>query len=283
MIWFNYVETVLLPLIIVAEIVALVVSNQQRKRIRNKHQMYLITALCVSELNGAFAAIVTHIIYGRLPEIGNAIMWFYIHTFSRLSHYSTMALLTIDRFLVFHLNIKYNAVWSPAKLLKILICFYVIAFLIFICFVYLIVSKLINWIYFVNIMFLPYFICDVLYIVLVIGTYFYIFRKYKKHMEMNKGQKNKANNKEHFKLLVSTLIIVTFILFSCVPDLVNSFIQFYNAEVKDTIFYILGVFYRIGWLVDLIIYVYYCGLCPKKKSKAIWKKCHQSRRNKPPL
>ena len=283
MIWFNYVETVLLPLIIVAEIVALVVSNQQRKRIRNKHQMYLITALCVSELNGAFAAIVTHIIYGRLPEIGNAIMWFYIYTFSRLTHYSTMALLTIDRFLVFHLNIKYNAVWSPAKLLKILICFYVIAFLIFICFVYLIVSKLINWIYFANIMLLPYFICDVLYIVLVIGTYFYIFRKYKKHMEMNKGQKNKANNKEHFKLLVSTLIIVTFILFSCVPDLVNSFIQFYNAEVKDTIFYILGVFYRIGWLVDLIIYVYYCELCPKKKSKAIWKKCHQSRRNKPPL
>ena len=118
MIWFNYVETVLLPLIIVAEIVALVVSNQQRNRIRNKHQMYLITTLCVSELNGAFAAIVTHIIYGRLPEIGNAIMWFYIHTFSRLTHYSTMALLTIDRFLVFHLNIKYNAVWSPTKLLK---------------------------------------------------------------------------------------------------------------------------------------------------------------------
>ena len=48
MIWFNYVETVLLPLIIVAEIVALVVSSQQRNRIRNKHQMYLITVLCVS-------------------------------------------------------------------------------------------------------------------------------------------------------------------------------------------------------------------------------------------
>ena len=223
MICFNYVEIALLPLTIVAEIVALVVSNQQRNRIRNKHQMYLITALCVSELNGAFAAIVTHIIYGRLPEIGNAIMWFYIHTFFRLTHYSTMALLTIDRFLVFHLNIKYNAVWSPAKLLKILICFYVIAFLIFICFVYLIVSKLVNWIYFAKI------------------------------------------KKEHFKLLVPTLLIVTFILFSCVPDLVNSFMQFYNVEVKDTRFYVLGVFYRIGWLVDPIIYIYYCKLFLKKK------------------
>ena len=84
-------------------------------------------------------------------------------------------------------------------------------------------------------------------------------------MEMNKGRKNKAINKEHFKLLVPTLIIVTFILFSCVPDLVNSFIQFYNVEVKDAIFYVLGVFYRIVWLVDPIIYIYYCKLFPKKK------------------
>ena len=74
MICFNYVEIELLPLTIVAEIVALVVSNQQRNRIRNKHQMYLITALCVSELNGAFAAIVIHIIYGGVPQIGKAIM-----------------------------------------------------------------------------------------------------------------------------------------------------------------------------------------------------------------
>ena len=212
-------------------------------------------------------------------------MWFYIHTFFRVTHYSIMVLLTIDWFLVFHLNIKYNAEWSPTKLLKTLTCIYIIAFFIFICFVYLIVSKLINWIYFANILFLPYLIWDVLCAVLVIGTYFYTFRKYKEHIEMNKGRKNKAINQEHFKLLVPTLIIVTFILFSCVPDLVNSFIQFYNVEVKDTIFYVLGVFYRIVWLVDPIIYIYYCKLFPKKKknSKAIWKKCHQPRRNKPPL
>ena len=108
MIWFTYVEIVLLPLIIVAEIVALVVLNQQRHRVRNKRQMYLYTALCLSELNGAFASIVIHIIDGRVPPIGMLIMWFYIHTFFRLTHYSTMALLTLYRFLVFRLNIKYN-------------------------------------------------------------------------------------------------------------------------------------------------------------------------------
>ena len=180
-------------------------------------------------------------------------MWFYIHTFFRFTHYSIMALLTIDWFLVFHLNIKYNAMWSPTKLLKTLTCIYIIAFFIFICSVYLIVSRLINWIYFANILFLPYLIWDVLCAVLVIGMYFYTFRKYKEHMEMNKGRKSKAINQEDFKLLVPTLIIVTFILFSCVPDLVNSFIQFYNVEVKDTVFYVLRVFYRIGWLVDPII------------------------------
>ena len=150
MIWFTYVEIVLLPLIIVAEIVALVVLNQQRHRVRNKRQMYLYTALCLSELNGAFASIVIHIIDGRVPPIGMLIMWFYIHTFFRLTHYSTMALLTLYRFLVFRLNIKYNVLWSTTKFSKTFICIYVIAFLIFICFVYLIISKLNNWIYFAN-------------------------------------------------------------------------------------------------------------------------------------
>ena len=150
MIWFTYVEIVLLPLIIVAEIVALVVLNQQRHRVRNKRQMYLYTALCLSELNGAFASIVIHIIDGRVPPIGMLIMWFYIHTFFRLTHYSTMALLILYRFLVFRLNIKYNVLWSTTKFSKTFICIYVIAFLIFICFVYLIISKLNNWIYFAN-------------------------------------------------------------------------------------------------------------------------------------
>ena len=150
MIWFTYVEIVLLPLIIVAEIVALVVLNQQRHRVRNKRQMYLYTALCLSELNGAFASIVIHIIDGRVPPIGMLIMWFYIHTFFRLTHYSTMALLTLYRFLVFRLNIKYNVLWSTTKFSKTFICIYVIAFLIFIWFVYLIISKLNNWIYFAN-------------------------------------------------------------------------------------------------------------------------------------
>ena len=150
MIWFTYVEIVLLPLIIVAEIVALVVLNQQRHRVRNKRQMYLYTALCLSELNGAFASIVIHIIDGRVPPIGMLIMWFYIHTFFRLTYYSTMALLTLYRFLVFRSNIKYNVLWSTTKFSKTLICIYVIAFLIFICFVYLIISKLNNWIYFAN-------------------------------------------------------------------------------------------------------------------------------------
>ena len=79
-----------------------------------------------------------------------------------------------------------------------------------------------------------------------------------------KDKKIKQNNKENFKLLVPTLIIVTFILFSCVPYLVNSFHQLCNVEVKNTIFYVLGVFYRIGWSVDPIIHIYYCKLFPKK-------------------
>ena len=71
-----------------------------------------------------------------------------------------------------------------------------------------------------------------------------------------KKQTNKSNNREHFKLLIPTLLIASFICFFCIPDFVNMFFQFYHVEEKELLFNILGLSYRIAWLTDTAIYIF---------------------------
>ena len=110
---------------------------------------------------------------------------------------------------------------------------------------------------------MSYFIWDVVYIIQVMAIYFYIYFKYKKHKTLIEEQKLKLNNKEHFRLLTRTLLIVTFIIFYCIPDFVNIFYQFYYLDGDTLIYNILGISYRISWLIDPIIYIYHCKLFPK--------------------
>ena len=138
-----------------------------------------------------------------------------------------MTISKIDRFLVFYLTIKYQTIYSPERLLKLLAFIHVFLLSMYICFVCLVTSRVIEWLYFFNISFISYFIWDVIYMILVIATYSYIFCVYKKHMGQIKSQARfKSSNKEHFKLRTPTLIIVTFIIFVCIPDFINIFTHF---------------------------------------------------------
>ena len=55
---------------------------------------------------------------------------------------------------------------------------------------------------------------------------------------------------------IPTLLIVTFIIFVCIPDFVIFFI--YSQLLKGTgiVYNIMAIFYRIAWLVDPAIYIY---------------------------
>ena len=174
-----------------------------------------------------------------------------------------MTISKIDRFLVFYLTIKYQTIYSPERLLKLLAFIHVFSLSMYICFV---CSRVIEWLYFFNISFISYFIWDVIYMILVIATYSYIFCVYKKRMGRIKSQARfKSSNKKHFKLRTPTLIIVTFIIFVCIPDFINIFTHFQYLEGKGVIYQILGVFYRIAWLIDPLIYIYDCKLFKGKR------------------
>ena len=114
---------------------------------------------------------------------------------------------------------------------------------------------------------MAYFIWDIIYIGQVVATYIYIFIKYKKHRKLNKDQNVKSSDREHFKLLLPTLTIVTFLIFFfCIPDVVNFIFQFHYLD-QEIVFNLLGIFYRIAWLADPIIYIYNCKILSKSKRK----------------
>ena len=95
--WFFYAEFILLPLIFTAEVAAFALLYRHRNKRRNKHQIYLIATLCVSEFNVVLTIAIIHIVvYKNVSLTLIGIFWFYLHLFVRLTYCSAMTLLTID-------------------------------------------------------------------------------------------------------------------------------------------------------------------------------------------
>ena len=151
---------------------------------------------------------------------------------------------------------RYLILWPSERLLKSVKIVYLISFLIYILNVCLFFLKPIDWDYISNIMFTVYFIWDVIYIKQVIATYFYIFIKYKKHKELVKGCKAQPNNRDHLRLLILTFLIETYIIFFCIPYFVTSLFQFGNVNFNTLHFRIVGISYKISWLVDPITVIH---------------------------
>ena len=255
--WFIYFECVILPLLVVVHVVALCLLYHRRNKKGCKHQMYIVTSLCICKLNGILMVIVYDIaLHKNVSSTVIGICFCYLILFVRLTHYATMTVLTIDRFLVFHLNMRYFILWPPKRLLKslLLICF--ISFAIYISCTCLIVLDIIDWVKLADRAYLPFLIWDIIYIGIVVATYLYIFHIYKKHLKFNKDQLFRRNKSEHFMLRIPTLLIVTFILFMCVPDFLNASVHFKLLDGNGQIFYTAGIFYRFAWLADPVVYIY---------------------------
>ena len=93
--WIPYVESILSALGVVVQIVALALLYQDRNKRRNKHQIYIISNLCLSELNGTLIVIILPVLSKKGSPLIKHMAWFYTHSFVRLTYHSTMTLLTI--------------------------------------------------------------------------------------------------------------------------------------------------------------------------------------------
>lgn len=117
----------------------------------------------------------------------------------------------------------------------------------------LIVLNKMNRFYYWNMLYLIYVIIDILYILLVMSVYVYIFSVYKRQKEI---QRNLRDNNDSFKLLIPSLVIITFVIFSIIPDLFLTGAYYKIYYVSDNVKEMPFMLFRIGRIADPLIYIF---------------------------
>lgn len=271
--WWEIVNYTLSSCIIIIHIVGLIFLKRSKYSSRHKNQVLIITSLSLCELTGT----VLGISYGLFTYFESIVMAEIILCFTEIfitfNFYFIMILLTIDRFLVFYLKLKYSLYFSPSKVWKIILWLALLCLLTTAIFAILIPLETITWLQIYDVLYVLYLIFDVGYIFLTIGTYSFIFQVYRRHLKFKKTSQI-SGKKNRFKILIPTLIIATFILFNIIPNIINASYRHEIQSFDKTIIQVALIIYRIGWLVDPLIYIF-CSSCSdnfkkfKKKKRRI--------------
>ena len=271
--WWEIVNYTLSSCIIIIHIVGLTFLKRSKYSSRHKNQVLIITSLSICELTGT----VLGISYGLFTYFESLVLAEIILCFTEIfitfNFYFIMILLTIDRFLVFYLKLKYSLYFSPSKVSKIILWLALLCLLTTAIFAILIPLETITWLQIYDVLYVLYLIFDVGYIFLTIGTYSFIFQVYRRHLKFKKTSQI-SGEKNRFKILIPTLIIATFILFNIIPNIINASYRHEIQSFDKTIIQVALIIYRIGWLVDPLIYIF-CSSCSdnfkkfKKKKRRI--------------
>ena len=263
--WFKIVDFRLFSAILFTQTVALVFLLRSRWKRENRNQRTIITALCICELAGALFTITSYLFEFYVSLLATEIILCFENIFTLLNYYFIMALLTIDRLLVFYLNTRYASRFNFKKLLKLIFSAVTISFVTTITISILIGLRKRTWQQFESAIYIVSLSFDIVYILLVIVTYTYIFKVYRRDLKLKKNTQG-GNNKEHFKLLVPSLITGTFLIFFILPDVLNVTYR-YNLLIysNDLIKYAATVLYGIGWIVDPLVYVFFTNC--KRRTK----------------
>ena len=255
MYWRDFVEYTLASIIIVINIVALVILNRSKDNIKNKNQRNIIIVLCLCELSGAAFSISFYMLRYRISAIILGIIVCFTMIFNALNYYFVMSFLTLDRLFVFYLNIKYQFYVSQKRVLKSIIFFVTISFITTITCAMLTSLKKITLREIECESCALFLIFDAAFMLLAAGTYFYIFLIYKTQLKLRKNNPL-VKNKDHFRLFVPSLIILTFVLFTIIPDFLRTAVKFKIITSYEISIYTNFFCYKIGWFIDPLIYIF---------------------------
>ena len=187
-------------------------------------------------------------------------MFCFLQLFAELTYQFIMGLLTVDRFLVFYLNIRYKVYITSSKLIKLIIGTVPTFLLTAIISSVLVATLKVTKKRFDNIFDPLYLMIDVVYIFLTAATYVYISMLYRQHSRTKKNNQC-IRRKDQFKLLVSSLIKVTFIAFNITPDLLRGNVIYGLVPFNEMFISLSFMFHLIGWFMDPLIYIF----CSKYK------------------
>ena len=256
MIWVEIVQYILLSVVVIVNSLALFLLKEGAHSHRHANQVNIIAALCIYELVGGLVSILFYIVKYNVTNMTRKLLDVTLcvtDIYITFNYYFIMILLTIDRFLVFYLNMKYHFYLPPRKITSLII---VVSMTLFTCTIiaaiFIILNKM-SRLYYWNMLYLLYVIIDISYILLVMSVYIYIFSVYKRQKKI---RKNCKDNNDSFKLLIPSLLIVTFIIFSIIPDLFLTGAYYQIYYVSDNVKEMPFILFRIGRIVDPLIYIF---------------------------
>ena len=257
--WVVLTIIVLDILVILTHTLALVLLFSVRQNNVQGSQKTLLIALCMTELT--YIIINMGELFCRLMKLGDVANVLFILCLPclLLLYVFIMFLITIDRFLEIYLNIKYRILWTTKKTKLLLLFALTISFL---SFAPSYLSGLKKVIEFVNLYISP--ILEGTFIVTASVVYIYIVKQAQRHRRSTKRLRRQLeeNNiivhykerNNRFKIVVPTIIIVTFVFFMVGANSITLFASFKN--INSNVKKIPLILIPAGFVADSIIYIF---------------------------
>ena len=246
-------------LVMFTHILALVLLFRVKQNNVQGSQTILLIALCMTKLTFVVVNFTEELCYiVKFQKAANALYVFLVASVSTM-YVLIMFLITVDRFLVIYLNIKYDILWSPKKTI-IVLSVLLIASSLLLTPSYVIGLKKVETIGTLYI--IP--ILEAIFIISASVIYFYIFKQIlrnrrnmkqlQQQLKVNIKTVYRAERHNQFKLLLPTMIIVTFVFFIVGANIVFLIVQF--KDLKPSLKKISMVLVPIGFMEDSLIYIF---------------------------
>ena len=252
--------------VIFVQVLALTLLINVKQNNVGGSQKILLIALCMTELTYVFVDVCEQSCFlMRINYIYKA-LWLFNASSITFMYIFIMTLIVMDRFLEIYLNIKYKIFWSPQKtkiVLKIALVTCLLVFIpLFITGLILKESRFVASLMFYYI----YPILELVFIIICSCVYYYIIKQLTKlrrnttkrqiqHQEKGSKLTYHKEFNYRFKIFVPTLIIVTFLLFMVVPNVIQlcAFLKMVKTEVAYIVSFTL---IPIGFVADPCIYIF---------------------------
>ena len=232
--------------IIAFQIFALILLYTIKERHTTLSQKYLIFTLCFVEILLAFGGLLGYIftLLGIDDSFPVVICEIFHMTMVNVSYMLLMIVITIDRFLIIYLNIKYPLYCTPRKIkivVILILCFCL-------CFFFVFLSKYLLYLF-------VYPVIQSVFLLTAILTYVYIYRQLKRSKEPNRNsvkhmkdskKEPKSKERKRFNIFVPNLIILTFILFTVLPHAVWSIKFWFEFNLPTSASYFVALMINLG-------------------------------------
>lgn len=261
--WFSSINLFLGSLVAALHLLSLILLFSIKKGNMNCSQKYLLISLCLTEFCFGISVILRSILHFLGMINGIIILHIFELTPLFLVYLMIMIFITVDRLLVFRLNIKYSLYWSSKKTLIVLIIVFIVSISISIGVITL--KQFLAFEYrkfFKNYILVP---LAVLFMILASYTYYLIFKKLKENriknekrkqsLRMQTSQPNAVPCRRTYWIFVPSLIIATFILFTIIPYILLT-VYFSILDKYENLYYIIQLIFPLGWVADAAIYIF---------------------------